>query len=99
MADKENQEPLLLETKVKEKACVDHHDKSNVTCWEIVVGLFMFVKFTTMLLAISYAWMWTSQNREIELDIVHELAMEKILPVIYHHDSLFTEDRINSNMT
>jgi hypothetical protein len=76
---------------------IELKDKSNVSFCDIIIGTAYCIKFTGIFLAIAYAWMWTGQNRIVELDVIHELAVNKILPINYHHDSIFSS--FNSNMT
>ena len=34
----------------------------------------------------------------MELGVIHELSLIKIIPIKYHHDTLYEESRINTHM-
>jgi len=64
----------------------------------MLVGTCHCLKFTVVFAAIFFFWIWTNGQKELQLNVLHELAQEKLLPLNYHHDTIFSNNSFNTNM-
>ena len=65
----------------------------------MILGIFHFLKYAMIFGGIVYGWWCTGTNRETQLNVIHELAKMDLLDINYHHDTIFSNNSYNTDMT
>ena len=72
---------------------------TNVGVCDCLIGTIQCIAYLFIIVIFCGAWVWTAGNRREELDILHYLAKHQLVDINYHHDTIFSNNSYNSNMT
>ena len=70
----------------------------SVSFSNIFFGFFNCFKMIAIIGFVIYAWLLNGTQRDIKLEIVHQLSKDHILNETYHHDAIFSNNSYNSAM-
>ena len=71
----------------------DDEDGEKQSCLEKVFWGFLyflnFMKMVAMIGIVGYFWIWTSDNRLVDMDVLEQLCKHGILNITFHENRLF----------
>ena len=70
----------------------ENTDDEESTCTKIFMGIlrfFNFLKMVAMIFGICYFWVWTSDNRLVDMDVIEQLCKSGALDMTFHENRLF----------
>ena len=54
-----------------------------------ILRFFNFLKMVAMIFGICYFWVWTSDNRLVDMDVIEQLCKSGALDMTFHENRLF----------